>query len=251
MGPSLTEESRKQVRRRRIAAGLAVLALALAAAFWISEGTESERAKVVAVPQLRARILSGPPQPIVLARAQDVTLQLPIARSRVTAIGYYGVRNNDALPLEAEGRRANVSFLSRAFRRFFETSSSAKLHYFVIDEERMANAVSVGALPGTDVYAPLSGTVVAMSDRVVDGEREGSVLQIQPLGDAETIVVLRNIDPDPELAVGQNVSVNSTRLGFVREMSGVHDQPLSAFTNGQGDDVQLQIRRVTPDFGIS
>lgn len=224
---------------------LAITALVLTGLIMLVRSHDDPAPIPTAAPVVTGHILAGPPHPTTLARADDINLQLPIARSRVTAVGYFAVGDEDALSLAPEGRQANVSFFSRTLRKFFDTDTASKIRYYLVDADHSTNAVSVGAVAGTDVYAPISGTVVAISDNLIDDEAQGSIIEIQPLGDAQTVVKLSDIDPDDDLAVGQTVSAGVTRMGYVRSMSQVHEQPLAPYTHGPADDVQIQVQRVT------
>jgi hypothetical protein len=246
MGPSLDEASRKRAQRKAAVMGLAVAALILLTLVWLVRSHNDPAPVPVAAPVVTGHILAGPPHPTTLARADDVTLQLPIARARVVAIGYFAIGDSRGLNLTPVGRQANVSFFSRVLRKFFDTDTASRLHYFLIDAERSTNAVSVGAAVGTDVYATISGTVVAISENTIDDTAQGSIVEIQPLGDAQTVVTMSDIDVDDDLAVGKTVSAGVTLIGYVRSMSQVHEQPMSPYTHGPADDVQIQVERVTP-----
>lgn len=251
MGPSLVEQQRSSLRRRLLLLG-SVAVLIAGVAITVMMRSERATRPVLAVPVTGAQLSAGPPEPLALSRADDITLQLPIVRSHVSAIGYYEVDESDAITLEPQGRKANVSALSRALRRFFSTEPGSRIHYYVLGSGRGLNAVSVGAQPGTDVYAPISGTVVALAAHVVDGQKVGTIVQLQPLGDAETIVVARHIEADESLTVGQTVSAGVTLLGKVVELDDESvRQPLEQLTNGQGEGVQLQVVRSSPELAPS
>jgi hypothetical protein len=104
--------------------------------------------------------------------------------------------------------------------------------------------VTVGALPGTEVYAPIDGKVLTISDYVVDGEQQGVLVQLQPIGDGSTVVVLRNLDPAEDLAVGQTVSQSVTKLGTVRDMQGAVESPLADYTHDTGSGVDIYVLRL-------
>jgi hypothetical protein len=69
------------------------------------------------------------------------------------------------------------------------------------------------------------------------------VLQIQPLGDSETVLVIRNLDVSGDLSPGQTVSQGATLLGHLRSMADVQEQPLAEYTNDRGDYVEMHVRR--------
>ena len=48
---------------------------------------------------------------------------------------------------------------------------------------------------GTDVYAPVDGTVIAIADRILDGVPHGKQIEIQPAGNPSVVVLLTNLPP--------------------------------------------------------
>jgi len=70
-----------------------------------------------AAPAQASRLLpSGPPSPQVLALAGTLLIQMPIAQTRVTAIGYHG-GTPGALALEPVGTQANQGLFQRLWHR--------------------------------------------------------------------------------------------------------------------------------------
>lgn len=260
MGPSLAEEQRRRRYLRRgtvlTFGAIGALVLLVTVVAWLSgEDVEPVGAPTV---MTSAPVHTGRPQPLALASIEGtcpaasdlcdkLTLKVPIARKGITAIGYQAMRDPHVLTLDPEGTRGNVSSVQRIFRRFLATEQPSKLRYFMIDDGAKPNIATIGAFPGSAVYAPVSGTVIAISDYVINDKAAGSVVQVQPLGDAETIVVLRNLDPDARLAVGQTVSVGTTLLGTVRDLSEVRDQPLARFTHDSGSGLEMYVRRIRPE----
>lgn len=257
MGPSLAEEQRRHHSIRHgvlVVAGLVCIAVALTLlVVWL--GREVVAGDATPLPTSRALSLPvGRPVPQTLARVAatgsepSLRLQLPIRRLAITGIGYDHVGDHKVLVLNPEGSRANTSFGQRMFRRFLSTRQPTDLRFFQLAEAGEPNIVNVGAAPGTDLYAPISGTVVAIADNVIDDEAEGVVVQLQPLGDAETVVLLRNIDADAELAVGQTVSEGVTRIGYVRDMTNQSTpSPLARYTHDDGSNVELSVRQLRLD----
>lgn len=259
MGPSLVEEQRRLRAWRRGGVMVVLLCAVAVALAWLVVLLGREVVADAPVARVTASAPSVPvgrPAPQALARVKPegneptLKLQLPIRRRAVTAIGYNHLRDTTVLVLEPEGSRANVSWGERVFRRFLATEQASPLRYFLLSGGGEPNVVNVGAAAGTDTYAPISGTVLAIADNVINDEARGKVVQLQPLGDAETVVVVRNIDPAPDLAVGQTVSEGATLLGYVRDMSdGTEKQPLARYTHDDGSNVELSVRRVQLDVG--
>lgn len=246
-GPSL-DEKRRSTRSLRLVALVAMLTAALVVTgWWVREQLRVDTPAVHATPSVQAVLATGRPEELTLAQVDDLKIKLPIARNRITAIGYFTIRDGDVLTLDPEGAPATRSLRNRLFRRFLATEQAPRFQYYMLQEGAEPNAVQLGAVPGTEVYAPVSGTVVAIAGNVIDGIKHGVVLQVQPLGDAETVVLMRNLDIDDAVAVGQTVTEGVTRLGTVRETSDVQDQPLARYTTDSGDHLELWSKRVQPD----
>ena len=191
---------------------------------------------------------AGPPTPQTLAEAvveegtAGLRLQLPIRREAVTAIGFLPRRETGVIELQPSGPRANTSWLQRTTQRFLSTTPAGDLSWYRLDEGT-PSMVMVGAAPGAEVYAPIDGKVEAITDYELAGEVRGVVIQLQPVGDGQTLVIIRNLDADAELAVGQTVSRSVTRLGTVRDMAGALEMPLARYTHDSGSGVDMYVLR--------
>jgi hypothetical protein len=258
MGPSLLEERR---RRRAVQTGLVAGAVALAAVVSLVFVVISLGREVVIMEQPQTRTAIGAsapvvttvrPEPLRLAQVpaegseQPLAVQLPINLRGVTAIGYGRRADSTALQLEPEGSRANMPSGEQLLRKFLATRPASEVRWISLTKSRNPNVVYVGARPGSQIYAPVSGTVVALTDYVINDRAQGKVVQLQPLGDPETLLVLRNLDAAPSLAVGQSVSAGATLLGAVRDMEGVIAQPLARYTLDTGSCLEVYVRRVVP-----
>jgi len=112
---------------------------------------------------------AGPPHPEVVARLGSLHLQMPVSQSRVTAIGYQG-GSDGALALDPLGTQANQGLLRRLGHAIFGGSSGAPRWYQLPGGQGPAlSAINVGTSAGTDVYAPVDGSVVSIGDVVLNG----------------------------------------------------------------------------------
>lgn len=184
---------------------------------------------------------AGPPSPQVIALEGSLRVQLPIAQSRVTAIGYHA-SGDGAVALQALGSQANPGTLTRLTNRVFGSGSHG-LRWFQIPggEGPGTAALDVGAAPGTDVYSPVDGTVLAMTPYVVNGKRFGSQIDVQPTGAPSLVLSLTHLKPDPALTVGATIAAGTTRLGAVLDLSHVEEQALSSYTQDDGNHVELEV----------
>ena len=195
-----------------------------------------------ALPAPPARLLpSGPPAPLMVSRYGDLRIQLPIAQSSVTAIGYHAA-GDGVLPLEALGRQGNEGVLARLGHKIFGGGHGAFVYYQLGGGSGPSTGeLDVGAAPGTAVYAPVDGTVVAISDFLLDGRAYGSRVDIQPSTAPSLVVSLTHLRPDSALTVGSSVSASTTRVGRVVDVSGAQRQALRRYTQDAGNHVALSL----------
>jgi hypothetical protein len=101
--------------------------------------------------------------------------------------------------------------------------------------------LDVGAEAGTDVYAPVDGTVAAISDQVKNGRTVGSRLDIRPTAAPSLMVSVTNIHVDPSLTVGAAVTAASSKLGTVADIAKVERQALAEYSHDTGNNVSLEV----------
>ena len=243
------EEARRARRRR--AAGqhrarrIAVLTLASAAVvvtlLLTAFGSGTPTRSVSSAPAPAQRLLpTGPPRPQVVAVHNTLQLHVPVAQQRITAVGYHAV-DNGALTLEPVGEQANKGLFARLVRRL-GGADKAGLAWYQLGGEGPATAVlDVGAAPGTDVYAPVDGVVVGISDYVISGRPLGSRVDIQPSSEPSLVVSLTHLRPDPLLTVGAAVTASGSKLGTVLDFSRFERQALARYTQDAGNHVSLEV----------
>ena len=226
-------------------AGLVVLAIValitlLLTAFGTGKPAETQHSNG---PAPANRLLpSGPPSPQVIALEGALRIQLPIAQSRVTAIGYHA-SGDGAVALQPLGSQANPGTLTRLARRVFGSSGRGLGWYQLSGGEGPGTAaLDVGALPGTDVYAPVDGTVVGLTPYIINGRRFGSELDIQPTGAPSFVVSITHVKPDPSLTVGSAVASGTSKLGVLLDFSQVEEQALARYTQDAGNHVEIEVR---------
>ena len=193
-----------------------------------------------ALPGPASRLLPvGPPTPLTVALHSGLRIQLPVAQSRVTAIGYHS-SGDGALPLAPLGRQGNEGALSRLAHKIFGGGGAGFVYYQLSGGETAA--LDVGAMPGTDVYAPVDGTIVGISDYVLNGVAYGSRIDIQPSAAPSLVVSLTHLKPDPALTVGSSIAASTTKVGRIVDLSGVEKQALAKFTQDAGNHVAIELR---------
>ena len=184
---------------------------------------------------------AGPPAPLVVARQGSLRLQLPIEQSRVTAIGYHA-SSDGALELEPLGRRGNDGLFSRLARRVFGGGEGTLVWYQLAGGDGPATStLDVGAAPGTDVYSPVDGMVVGITEYVINGRKHGVRIDIRPTSAPSVVVSLTHLRPDPALTIGKSVAAGSSRLGTLLDFSRVERQALARYTQDAGNHVAIEV----------
>ena len=216
-----------------IVAALALVTLILTA---FGSGSPDRAAATVSSPPVATGV---PPEPEVLATAGNLQIKLPIAAEAVTAIGFHGA-DGDAMELSPVGRQANEGLLARLWRRIAGSPREGPV-WFQLEGGPGTEVLDVGATPGTDVYSPVDGTVVSISDFVIDGRAFGSRIDVRPSGAPSLIVSLSHLAPDPSLAVGSPVLASSSKLGSVVDVAAVERQALAKHARARGNNVAIDI----------
>lgn len=186
---------------------------------------------------------AAPPKPQVIALQGPLRIQLPVPQSRVTAIGYHASPEG-ALSLQPFGKRANEGLFARIFHKVFGGGGGG-LRYYVLGgggTGPKTASLDVGAAPGTDVYAPVDGTIVGLTNYVLDGTVMGARIDIQPSGAPSLVLSLTRLRPDPSLTVGSSVVSGGSKVGAVLDFSRVEKQALAAHTQDAGNHVTLEVR---------
>ena len=216
-----------------IVAALAIVTLILTA---FGSGSPEAVATTVVPP---AAATGVPPEPQVLATVGNLQIKLPVAGDAVTAIGFHG-EDGGAMELRPVGRQVNEGLLARLWRRIAGSPKDGPM-WFQLEGGPGTQVLDVGAVPGTDVYAPVDGTVVSISDFVIDGKVFGSRIDVRPGAAPSLIVSLTHLEPDPSLAVGSPVLASSSKLGTVVDVAAIERQALAKHARARGNNVAIDV----------
>ena len=218
-------------------ASVAVVTLLLTA--FGSGGTTAVR---TAAPAPATRLLpAGPPRPQVIALQSTLRLQLPVAQSRVTAIGYHA-SGDGALELDPVGRQVNQGIVTRVARSIFGGGGTGVRYYALGGSGGPATAsLDVGGAPGTDVYSPVDGIIVGITPYVLAGRHYGARIDVQPSGNPSIVVSLTHLRPDPSLTVGSPVGASTSKLGTILDFAKVEHQALARATQDAGNHVAIEV----------
>jgi hypothetical protein len=237
------EQMRARVRRsRRTAALLVAACVSLVLLLLTAFGTGGVASGVARGPAPAGRLLpAGPPLAQVVALQDTLRIQMPINQTRITAIGYHAA-GSDVLPLEPVGSQENAGILKRFFNRLFGQNGS-EIRYYQLDGGigPQTGGLDIGAPVETDVYSPVDGSVMAMSDLIVNGKAYGVRIDIQPSGSPGVVITVENLKPDPALTVGSAVSSGRTKIGRVIDLSSVEQAALARHTQDKGQHVHIEV----------
>jgi hypothetical protein len=240
------ERQRRAQARRRVSqlAGAIVLGSVLLVTLLLTAfaGTGGPGTVPTAAPAPAERLLpTGPPRPQVIALQSSLRIQLPVPQDRLTAIGVYGT-GDAALQLRPLGTKGNQGFITRTFHRIFGGGGGHGPRYYSLGGSSPSNTtLDIGAAAGTDVYAPVDGTVVGLTPYVINGRTVGAQIDIQPLADPAVVVSITQLRPDPALSVGDSVASATSRIGTVADLAAIEQQALARFTTDAGNHVTIAV----------
>jgi hypothetical protein len=246
--PRSRQAARLRARRRRAqqrARWLVVLAvigvLGVVTLLLTAFGSGAPRSAVSPTATVAAAPGDTRPEPQVLATVGNLRLQQPVAQESVTGVGFHGARDG-ALDLDPAGRQANEGLLLRLWHRIAGTPDDGPVWYQLSGAAGPgARVLDVGAAPGTDVYAPVDGTIAAISDFVIDGKALGSRIDIRPLEAPAVFVSLIHLRPDAALAVGSSVVAATSKIGTVVDVATSERQALAAHARDRGNNVAVAV----------
>jgi hypothetical protein len=229
---------RAQARARWLALAL-VVAVLLAVTFAVTAFSGEESASVAPVSSVSsAPVTTTRPEPLVLATVGNLRIQSPVAQDGVTTVGFHG-SGEGALPLQPVGPQANEGLLARLWHRI-TGSTHRGLPWYQLESGSLTT-LDVGAVPGTDVYSPVDGTVVAIRDHIVSGHRVGAEIELRPSSAPSLVVEIQHVDADPALSVGENVAAGSSKLGTVADITKYERQSLARYSGDNGANVAIQV----------
>ena len=224
-------------RRRRILAVsvilLSILALVLAAFAQTSE--VSDRALPIDPNN------AGPG--VVLAEVAGVYISSPVRPENLTGLGYHP-EGESLVQMSPRGRNLSGNPMSRLF---MADSTPEKIQYYLMDPAGRpgprTGALDVGAEAGTTVYAPVTGTVMAVRPDPVLQEG-GKVVEMKPADNPDiriTVSLVQGING--ELGPRSPVTAGITELGRVADSRKVLNPQLASYTSGSGNHVTVSVSK--------
>jgi len=81
--------------------------------------------------------------------------------------------------------------------------------------------------------------VVGLRDYVLNGQKYGSVIDIEPLGEPSVVLSVSHVQADPALTVGSTIAASISRIGRVVDLSHAEHLALARYTRDAGNYVEL------------
>ena len=188
-----------------------------------------------------ARCRPPPPQPLVDRDATGRSaLQLAGQRRSASPRSATTAPGEDALRSTRSGARRTRASSARLPPDLRRRRRRHRYYQLGGGTGPSTGALDVGAAPGTDVYAPVDGTVVGLRRlRPRTARRTARVIDIQPSGEPSVVVSVTHLQADPALTVGSiGHREHARRSARVIDFSGVEQLALARYTQDAG-----QLRR--------
>ena len=166
----------------------------------------------------------------------------PSPRAPSPRLGYHHA-GDGSLALDPVGRQGNAGLFARLWHRLAGTEENRLVWYQLRgDRGPGTSALAVGAAPGTDVYSPVTGTVVGITDFVLANRTYGARIDIRPQSAPSVVVSVTHLRADPSLTVGSAVAKAASKIGVVVDLTAVERQALARYTQDAGNNVSLSVR---------
>ncbi len=193
------------------------------------------------------------------ASYRSLMLRLPIDPRDVTAVAFHQASGKEAISLTSLAKDADMALASKNKAVAASTLATGAAETTATLETvwggsvlrlwrsnrsgKPDTAADIGADPGTDVFAPVTGTVVQVRSYDLYNKYPDYEIHIRPDGWPEVDVVLIHVD-DVSVAVGERVACGVSRIACVRKMSDKIDIQLGGYTKNGGDHVHMQLNRI-------
>ena len=186
----------------------------------------------------------------IFAHYKSLQLHLPVAMSSLTEIGFHQASYAWALPMKTTMKDAVLSKIattrSTGRDRAAEPSGpDAVMTGYVLRMWRNRpgkpdTAADVGALAGTTILSPVTGTVVRIKPYKLYGRYPDYEMHIIPDGTSGLDIVMIHLT-DISCSVGQRVEAGITPVAKIRKFSNKFHDQLADYTQSPGDHVHVQV----------
>lgn len=196
----------------------------------------------------------------VFASYRSLMLRLPVDPRDVTAVAFHQASGKEAIHMTSLAKDANMALAAKNKAVAASTLATAGSTVTTTALETVwggsvlrlwrsnrsgkpDTAADIGAEPGTDVYAPVTGTIVQVRAYKLYDKYDDYEIHIHPDGWPEVDVVLIHVD-DVRVAVGERVASGISRIACVRKMSDKINIQLGGYTQNGGDHVHMQLNQI-------
>jgi len=184
---------------------------------------------------------------VVMATADNLKLYLPIARDKLTAIGYHEAWSPQSVILEPKGTEVNTKKL-KTLKGFLETKEKYKgLIYSLMwrgyRSGPIRSSIDVGAKAGTLTYSPIGGKVVMIRKYKLYGRYPDNEVHILPEGFKDRHLIIIHVY-DIKVKPGDKVVAGLTPIARITKFSKVFKQQLSDYSKEAGDHAHYQINKL-------
>jgi len=187
------------------------------------------------------------PEKIVMATVGSLKLYLPIAKSRLTAIGYHEAFSPQSVILGPRGVEVNTKKL-KTLQGFLNTKKKYEdLIYSLMWRGYrggpVRSSVDVGAKAGTMTYSPVGGEVVLIRKYKLYGRYPDYEVHILPEGFKDRHLIIIHVY-DIKVKAGDRVVAGLTPIARIAKFSKVFKQQLSEYSKEAGDHAHYQINKL-------
>ncbi len=181
---------------------------------------------------------------VVLADVAGISVSSPVRPEELTGLGYHP-EGESLLEMSPRGKNLSGNILLGLFRG---NSAPEKIQYHLMPPaERLGprtGALDVGAEAGTPVYAPVTGTIVAIRPDPVLQEG-ANVVEIKPTDNPDLRVSVSLVQQiDEEVGPKSPVEAGMTEIGTVADSAKVLRPQLASYASGSGNHVTVSVSRV-------
>lgn len=232
-------EQTRIYRKRRVAVAGLVLIGIMALVFAILAPTAASDAQGRAVPIDPANAGPG----TVLSEVGGIGISTPVRPSALTGLGYHS-EGEGLAEMEPRGRNLSTNPL---FALFIGGSTPEEIRYYIMDPVGRGGprtgALDAGAVAGTTVYAPVTGTITSI--RPDPSVQNANLIEIQPSENPDLRVTVSLVESrEGSAGVKSPVDAGKTGLGVVADSAQVLDPQLSGYTGEAGNHVTITVANV-------
>ena len=206
-----------------------------------------------ALPVARAASSQTEPTPL-LATYHKLQIRLPVSVEDLTEVGFHQASYPYALRLTTKVPDANMA-KAKKDRSTHRDPSAQKggadawlagtvLRMWRARPGKPDTAIDVGASPGSDVFAPVTGTVVKVKRFKLYERFDDVEVHIQPENRPALDLVMIHLD-DVTVAPGDRVVEGVTRIAAVRKIDKRIASQLRSYTKNKGYHTHMQLNDAT------